>query len=132
MSYLSIKKVEPSYISFYDKQRIIYINYDHPLYETNGVTIHLSDISISTDDSLIQLHILSDHNRGTIRTIESSIQESFPRLYKILHNDSVYIPLNTTTSQFANGSISQGYITLKHLKETRDKHYKAIIHFHLK
>ena len=132
MSYLSIKKLEPSYISFYDKQRIIYINYDHPLYETHGVTIHLSDISISTDDSLIQLHILSDHNRGTIRTIESSIQESFPRLYKILHNDSVYIPLNSTTSQFANGTISQGYITLKHLKETRDKHYKAIIHFHLK
>ena len=132
MSYLSIKKVEPTYISFYDKQRIIYINYDHPLYATHGVTIHLSDISISTNDGLIQVHILSDQNRGTIRKIESNIQDSFPRLYKILHNESLYIPLNPTTSQFVNGSISQGYITLKHLKETRDQHYKAIIHFHLK
>ena len=132
MSYLSIKKLEPSYISFYDKQRIIYINYDHPLYATHGVTINLSDIEISTNANLIQLHILSDQDRGTIRKIESSVHASFPRLYNILYNDSVYIPLNTTTSQFANGSISQGYITLKHLKETRDKHYKAIIHFHLK
>lgn len=132
MSYLSIKRLEPSYISFYDKPRIIYINYDHPLYETHGVTIHLSDIEISTNDSMIQLHILSDQDRGTLRKIESIINESFPRLYKILYNDSLYIPLNAVTSQFVTGSISQGYITLKHLKETRDQHYKAIIHFHLK
>ena len=132
MSYLSIKKLEPSYISFYDKQRIIYINYDHPLYATHGVTINLSDIEISTNDSVIQLHILSDQDRGTLRKIESIINESFPRLYKMLYNDSLYIPLNAVTSQFVTGSISRGYITLKHLKETRDKHYKAIIHFHLK
>ena len=132
MSYLSIKKLEPSYISFYDKQRIIYINYDHPLYATHGVTINLSDIEISTNDSVIQLHILSDQDRGILRRIESIINESFPRLYKILYNDSLYIPLNAVTSQFVTGFISQGYITLKHLKETRDKHYKAIIHFHLK
>lgn len=132
MSYLSIKSLETSYISYHNTSRVIHINYKHPLYTTYGITLYMSDISITSDDKWIRLHIHSDRTRGVLQKLDAYLKGSYPLLYDLVVNGSLYIPLNTATDAFANRSITRGYVTLKYLKETRDKHYKAIFHFHLK
>ena len=67
-----------------------------------------------------------------MKQIESHILLAYPRMYPILKDDCLCFPYNQITSKFSNKSINEGYITLKHLRETYDKRYKPIIHFHIK
>ena len=132
MSFLSIRELVPYYISYYEKRGVVYLSYNHSLFSIHGITLKLSDISVSTENSLIKIHIHSDKSRSMMKQIESHILIAYPRMYPILNDDSLCFPYNQITSKFANKIISEGYITLKHLRETYEKRYKPIIHFHLK
>lgn len=131
MSYLSIKTIQNDYIRYYEIRGTTYIIYAHPLFSSEGILITLSDISIDIENSRLKIRVRSDKTRYMIQRIESLIRMSYPRLYPILHEDCIYIPNNHVTSQFAREDIHGGVLVIKHLRETYDKNYRAIIHFHL-
>ena len=127
-----MKKIEPMYISFYEKCGIVYMSYNHPLFSLNGVTIRISDISVYVENDKINIHIQSETSRSLITCIEDRIRMTYPTLQPILRENYITIPYNQVTSKFVGHSHTEGYITIKHLRDTRDKKYRAIIHFHLK